>query len=365
MPAHPPTALTSLLGIDHPIILAPMAGGVSTPELAAAVSNAGGLGSLGVAYLSPADITAAIDATRRLTPRPFAANLFAGGWTNDERYPAPSADDLERMRGLLAEHHARLGLPAPTLPAAQGDPFPAQLDAVLEARVPIVSFTFGIPSARDLARCRAQGAITIGTATTVAEARALAAAGIDAIAAQGSEAGAHRGTFLGAFEQSLVGTMALVPQIVDAVDVPVIASGGIMDGRGIVAAQALGAAGVQLGTAFLVTDESGAREIYKRAVRDATDDATRVTRAFSGRPARGIVNRFMREVEQSGIPIPRFPVQNTLTRQMRGAGAASGDADVLSLWAGQAAALARSMPAGELVATLVREAAEVARTIAR
>ena len=226
---------------------------------------------------------------------------------------------------------------------------------VLDANVPIFSFTFGIPSAAIIARMKAIGVKLMGTATTVAEARALHAAGVDAIVAQGSEAGAHRGTFLGACEDSLIGTMALVPQIVDATPLPVIASGGIMDGRGIVAAAALGASAVQMGTAFLACPESGAAEVYKAAVLAARDDATMLTRAFSGRMARGIANSFAVEMKAHTDELLRYPAQNNLTRPMRTAAAKQGDADRLSLWAGQAAPLARAMPAADLVALLVRE----------
>ena len=185
---------------------------------------------------------------------------------------------------------------------------------MLAARVPAFSFTFGVPDASALAALRRQGVVIMGTATSVAEARALDAAGVDAVVAQGSEAGAHRGTFIGAFEAALVGTMALVPQVADAVGVPVIAAGGIMDGRGVAAARALGAAGVQLGTAFLTADESGVPEAHKAAVLAARETGTAVTRAYSGRHGRGIVNRLMAEIEGSGVPIPPFPVQQSLTR---------------------------------------------------
>lgn len=352
----------SFLGIRHPVIQAPMAGS-TTPELVAAVSNAGGLGSLGAAYLSPEDIAAQIAAVRRLTDRPFAVNLFAGG-RDEARLGSVRPEELAPMLALLERWHAALGLPAPAVPPVPADRFDAQLEAVLAADVPIFSFTFGIPAPAALAALARRGTIVIGTATTVAEARALEAAGVHAVVTQGSEAGAHRGTFLGSFESALVGTMALVPQVVDAVSVPVIASGGIMDGRGIAAARALGAAGVQLGTAFLVCDESGAPEAHKAAVLAARDDATAVTRAFSGRPARGVVNRFMRDVDAGRIPIPPFPLQNALTRPMRGAGAKRGDGDALSLWAGQGAPMARRLPAGELVARLVRESADAARALA-
>ena len=354
-------ALQTRLGIAHPIIQAPMGGGASSPELVAAVSNAGGLGSLAAAYLTPEQIGDDIARIRSLISGPFNVNLFAGGYEAADRgQPA----DASTMMGILRRHHATLGLPPPERPSTLADPFPAQFEAVLAARVPVFSFTFGIPDAAVFARLKAQGAVVLGTATTVEEARRLAAAGVDAVVAQGSEAGAHRGTFAGPFEMAMIGTMALVPQIVDAVpDLPVIASGGIMDGRGIVAARALGAEAVQLGTASLVCDEAGIPDAYKAALTHAGEDQTKITRAFSGRPARGIVNAFMREVESAGTgAIPPFPLQNALTRAMRNAAGRSGDIERLSLWAGQGLRLARRLPAAELVRRLV---AECDATVAR
>jgi nitronate monooxygenase len=340
--------LRALLGITHPIIQAPMAG-ATTPEMVAAVSNAGGLGAIPGAYSTPEQIAEAIATVRRLTDRPFGVNLFAGGIE-----PAEGVDAAP-MLAILARHHATLGLPQPTLPAMPGDRFAAQLDAVVAAGVPFFSFTFGIPSPEAIARLKARGTVIMGTATTVAEARQLEEAGVDTIVAQGSEAGAHRGTFGGSFEAAMVGTLTLVPQVVDAVGVPVVAAGGIMDGRGIVAALALGAAGVQLGTAFLTCRESGIPDAYKAAIRAAQAEETTLTRAFSGRPARGIVNDFMREAHaQPGTILP-YPLQNALTRPLRDAAAARGDTRYLSLWAGQGAAMARDLPAGELVRELVRE----------
>jgi nitronate monooxygenase len=213
---------------------------------------------------------------------------------------------------------------------------------------------------RAIESIKARGMYLIGTATTVDEAVTLERSGVDAVVAQGSEAGAHRGTFATSFEAAMVGTIALVPQIVDAVRIPVIASGGIMDGRGAVAALVLGASAVQMGTAFLVADECGIAEAYKQAVLGAREDATRVTRAFSGRPARGIVNRFMTEVESADPEaILPYPHQNALTRPLRNAATAQGRAEFLSLWAGQGVRLARRMPA----AALVREIADDMRTV--
>ena len=343
----------SWAGVEHAIILAPMAGGTSTPALVAAVSNAGALGSMGAGYMTPAEIAQAIVEIRSLTDRPFAVNLFAGGSDG-----TGSRDSTEMLK-TMASFHARLGLPPPTIPSSSLPPFEGQVKAVLDARVPIFSFTFGILAAEITSRMKARGTKLVGTATTVAEARALHAAGVEAIVAQGSEAGAHRGTFLASCEDSLVGTMALVPQIADAVPLPVIASGGIMDGRGIVAAAALGASAVQMGTAFLLCPESGAAQAHRAAILSARDDATILTRAFSGRLARGISNSFAVSMKEHERSILTYPAQNNLTRPMRTAAAKKGAAEYLSLWAGQAAPLARVMPAAELVRQLVKESAEI------
>jgi nitronate monooxygenase len=256
------------------------------------------------------------------------------------------------MLEMLGEVHEKLGLPAPVAPTLEPDPFPAQLEAVLDARPAIFSFTFGIPDGDAMSRLKARGIAILGTATTVAEARQLEQAGVDAIVAQGSEAGAHRGTFLDSFESSMVPTLDLVRATVSAVSLPVIATGGLMDGRDIVSAINAGAVAAQLGTAFLPCPESGASEVYKRAILAATEDTTVVTRAFSGRPARGLRNAFMASVDGKGLILP-YPLQNALTRSMRTAAAKQGIPDYLSLWAGTGVARARAMPAGDLVASLL------------
>jgi nitronate monooxygenase len=340
--------LLQLLGIANPIIQGPMGGGPSTPELVAAVSNAGGLGSLGAAYLTPDQITAAIRRIRSLTSRPFNVNLFAGGWDANPKF------DAGPMLELLAEVHEKLGLPEPVAPAPAPDPFPAQFEAVLDARAPIFSFTFGIPDRDAISRLKARGIAILGTATTVEEARQLERVGVDAVVAQGAEAGAHRGTFLDSFESSMVPTLDLVSSIATAVNLPVIASGGLMDGNDIVAALKAGASAAQLGTAFLPCPESGASDIHKRAILAAKQDTTTVTQAFSGRPARGLRNAFMASVDGRELVLP-YPLQNALTRPMRNAAAQQGIADYLSLWAGQGVARARALPAADLVALLVQE----------
>jgi nitronate monooxygenase len=339
-------ALLNLLDIEHPIIQGPMGGGPSTPELVAAVSNAGGLGSLGAAYLTPDQIIEAIRRIRSLSSRPFNVNLFAGGWSTEQAF------DHGPMLEVLSEIHEKLGLPAPVAPAPVPDPFPAQLEAVLEALPPIFSFTFGIPDRDAISRLKARGILIVGTATTMEEARQLEQAGVDAVVAQGLEAGAPRGTFLDSFEASMVATLDLVRDTVSAVRIPVIASGGLMDGRDILSAMEAGASASQLGTAFLACPESGASAVYKRAILEAKEDTTVVTRAFSGRPARGLRNAFMASVDGKGLILP-YPLQNALTRSMRTAAAKQGISDYLSLWAGQGVARARAMPAGDLVAWLL------------
>jgi nitronate monooxygenase len=342
-------ALLRRLGIERPILLAPMAGSGGTPELAAAVSNAGGLGAWGGAYSKPEEIAAAVRRIRQLTDRPFSINLFAGG------YATVPMIDPQPMLEIMREAHAELGLPPPLLPPLPSDPFAAQLEAVLEERPPAFSFTFGIPSPAQMAALRKRDIAVAGTATTVQEAHRLAAAGVDAIVAQGAEAGAHRGSFAAPFEESMVPLATLLHEICSSVTLPVIASGGIMDGRDLAAAQKLGATAVQLGTAFLTCPESGAPAAYKNALLNAKTDTTVITRAFSGRPARGLTNRFIAMVAGKEHAILPFRQQNDLTRPMRNAAGQQGIADYISLWAGQGVARARQMPATELVKTLIGE----------
>jgi nitronate monooxygenase len=345
----PATSLSKLLKIDYPIVQAPMAGGPTTPELVAAVSNAGGLGSLAAGMLSPDAIRQGVAEVRRRTKRPFAINLFIF------EKPHPAADEVANALKMLEPFRKELGLaPGAPLPKYCEDP-DEQFEAVLEAAPAVASFTFGILTPDQIAKFKNRGSLVVGTATTVAEAKAWEKAGANAVCAQGSEAGAHRGTFLADFVSALVGTMALVPQCVDAVRIPVIAAGGIMDGRGIAASLMLGAAGVQLGTAFMRCPEAGTPPVWKDAIRSTRDDQTRVTRVYSGRYARGIVNEFMRRMLPIENDIATYPVQNALTGEIRRTAAKSDRPEFMSLWAGQAAALSREMPAADLVAALVAE----------
>ena len=348
----PDRRLLERLEIVHPIVLAPMAG-ASTPELVAAVSNAGGLGSLGAAMMQPDAIRAAIREIRRQTQRPFAINLF----TYDA--PAPDAATVARMKDRIGGYVKALGRDPAALPAMPPLPDMAQqMAVVLEEAPPLFSFTFGMPARDDVAALRAKGTFVIGTATTVAEAKALVALGVDAVTAQGSEAGGHRGTFAAPVEDSLIGTMALVPMVADAIDLPVIAAGGIMDGRGIAAALMLGAAGAALGTAFLACPENTmVSPIYREILLGGSGAPTWITRAYTGRHARFIKNRFV--AEMTGADIPAYPHQIPLTMPLRAIGAETKNAEIMSMLAGQAYPMIRAMPAGELVQTLVRETADL------
>jgi nitronate monooxygenase len=339
--------MTALSSLRFPIVQAPMAG-ADTAALAAAVSHAGGLGSMGCAYLTAGKIEAAAAEVRARTDRPFGINLFAGGVEPD------SAEAAARVAPVLDEIRRELQLGPPAPRGNPGDPFAAQLAAVIRARPAVFSFTFGVPTRDELAAVRAAGIFTVGTATTVAEAETLERLGVDGICAQGAEAGGHRGTFLGRFEDALIGTTALVRQVVRAVRVPVLAAGGIMDGAGIRAVLALGAAAAQLGTAFLACPEAGTRPAHRRALASELARTTSITRAFSGRPARGIRNRFVELFER--VEAAPFPQQQVLTAELRAAAGAAERVDLMQLWAGQAAPLIRALPAAELLATLAAEA---------
>lgn len=349
--------LMAKLGVRLPVIQAPMAGGATTLDLVSAVSEKGGLGFLAAAYSSPAEIVDAGSQLAARIDRPFGVNLFAP-------VPVPPPPELpDSALRFLAPFHAELGLAAPELPERTQYDHAEQFAAALETGASVLSFTFGVLPTDEMAAAKAKGMLVLGTATTVDEAVTLEASGVDAVVAQGSEAGAHRGTFQDTFEASMVGTMALVPQVVDAVTVPVVASGGIMDGRGVAAALALGAEAVQMGTAFLTCHESGIPEAHKQAILAAHEHQTALTSAFSGRPSRGIVNRLVASAREAapGSILP-FPYQNALTRPLRRAAAEAGLSDYLSLWAGQGVRLARPEAASDL---LERIDTEIRHTISR
>lgn len=324
--------------------------GFSTPELTAAVSTAGGLGSFGAATVPPDSLQEIAAAIRDLTDRPFNLNFFCH---DTPALPDPQGDAvLDDLRPLYEE----FGLGEPPPPAVPPIAFDRdRLEALLEVRPAVVSFHFGLPEEEATTAIRENGSRIISSATTVAEAVLLNERGVDAIIAQGAEAGGHRASFLVEGDDGPVGTFALVAQVADAVDVPVIAAGGIADGRGLAAARMLGAAGVQIGTAFLACPEAATSPLHREALRSAREDQTTITRVFSGRPARAIRNRFT----DREFPDPlAFPTQISVSGPLASAAAERGSADFLSLWSGQAAPLNREIPAAELVAAIVAEAEE-------
>jgi nitronate monooxygenase len=352
------TEAVQRLGIEVPIVSAPMGGGPSTPALVAAVSEAGGLGSLAGGYQSPDRLRADIGAVREATSKPFAVNLFAP--TPLE----PSTEEVERALAALEPYRLQLGLPPrPFAGGPWSEDFDAQVAVLVEERVPVTSFTFGLLPATATAALHDAGSLLIGTATTVEEAVTLVSAGSDLVCAQGSEAGAHRGTFLGAPEQSLIGTLALVPQVCDAVDVPVLAAGGIMDGRGVAAALSLGAGAAVLGTAFLRSPEAGTSAPHRKALAAASETSTALTTQITGRMARGIENRMMRDLRD--VTVPPYPVMHTLTAELRRRATERDEPELMSLWCGQGVRLATELPAAELVRRLVDDAAATIAGLAK
>jgi nitronate monooxygenase len=335
------------LDLRVPVVQAPMGGGFTTAELVAAVCEAGALGSLAAPYLQPEAIGPAIEAVRARTGKPFLVNLFVFD------SPAPDQDLIARTSARLAPYCRELGIEPPAFTSPGHPDIARQIEAVLAARPAVFSFTFGIPPRAVIDECRRLGILTVGTATTLAEGLALEAAGVDAVCAQGSEAGAHRGTFLHSWREGMVGITALTSILAARLKVPVIAAGGIMNGAAAAGLMRTGAAAVQLGTAFLTCPEAGTPETHRKAILSAGSDRTAITTAFSGRAARGIVNRYMEELE--GAELAPFPILNAMTRGVRGAAAKAGRGEFMSLWAGQGAPLARVLPAAELVAALEAE----------
>ena len=350
----PDTRLLDLLNLELPIIQAPMAG-ANDAQMAAAVCQAGGLGSLPCAMLSADALRTQIGIVRQQTDQPLNLNFFCH--TPARADPAAEA----RWRKLLRPHYEALGLdPDLQAPAANRAPFDDRMCGVVEAFQPgVVSFHFGLPAPELLERVKQTGARVLSSATTVAEAIWLEQHGCDAVIAQGAEAGGHRGIFLSDDVQrdiaSQPGTFALVPQVVDAVGIPVIAAGGIADARGVVAAFALGASGVQIGTAYLATPEATISDLHRHALDSATDESTTLTNLFSGRPARGIVNKLMRELGPMSRAAPPFPTAGGALAPLKAAAEKQGRGDYSSLWAGQAAGLARQQSAGQLTRSLAEQ----------
>jgi nitronate monooxygenase len=355
------TWLTERIGLRYPIIQAPMAGGPTTPELVAAVGNAGALGSFGFAYTEAAAIEAQMQAARATTRAPIHVNLFV-----ENAPPAVSDEAMRAALEALEPLYAAVGAEPPQRVDPPYCPdLDSQLRAVLAARPAVLSMHFRQLTAERIADARAQGIAVAAAATSLAEARHIESLGVDFIIAQGAEAGGHRGTFIGAAEESMIGTLALVRTLVRHCSVPIVAAGGIMDGAGLAAVLALGACAAQMGTAFVPVTESGAPELYKRAFFEHAEGATTITRAFSGRPARGIRNAFVRHAESANMPVLPFPIQNKATGPLRAAAAKQNNPDYVSLWAGQAYPLARRMSAAELVRTIVAEYDEAAQKLVR
>ena len=343
-------SLTEQLKIDYPIIQAGMAGGVTTPELVAAVSNAGGLGNVGAGYMTAGDIRKTIHAVHRLTDQPFGVNVFI------PEHPEVTQDHIDQTNELLAPIRKDLGItPMRAENTVSSKLFEEQINVLLAEDVPVVSFTFGIPPEAVIQKLKAANKTLIGTATTVEEAVINEKNGMDMVVMQGSEAGGHRGTFAVPFAKGMIGTMALIPQTADHVSIPVIAAGGIMDVRGVRASFALGAQGVQMGTAFVTSVESGAKEQHKNAILNSTEDRPVITSAFSGKPARGVENKFIADMKQHECDLPGYPILNTLTKDIRKAAAEQNKPDYMSLWSGQNTRLSKNVNAGEIIEHIVKE----------
>jgi nitronate monooxygenase len=344
------TRVSSVLGIDYPIIQGPL-GGLSTQRLTAAVSNFGGLGSFGAHGLSPSAIQDVIAEIRVLTAKPFAMNLWVS--MEDDGARTSGREAFARSLMPIAGHIQALGGALPDYKPYVPVKFEDQARVLLDAKVPAFSFICGVPPREILEECRARGILTMGTATTPDEAIVLEQARVDVIVASGFEAGGHRGSFLRSSEESLTGTFSLVPQVADAVAVPVVAAGGIADDRGIVAALALGAEGVQIGTAFLACEESGASVLHRDAILSGKARRTGLTRGFTGRLARGIYNPLLEELNRPGVEILPYPLQRALVRNLSILAEKAAKPELLPLWAGQSASLSRQSDAKMLLETLV------------
>lgn len=346
----PVERLQTLFGIVHPVLQAPMAG-ASTPAMAIAVANAGGLGALGCASMTAQQVQAAATEVAAGTRGPVNFNFFVHQEPDFARY------DPSTMKAAMTPYYAELGLGEPVSPTLGAPAFDdAMLETLLACRPKVASFHFGLPKPHAIEALKQAGVKLVGNATTVAEARALEAGGMDAIVAQGAEAGGHRGAFLAPAHENDMGTMALVPLVVDAVRVPVIAAGGIFDGRGVAAALMLGAAGAQIGSAFLRTPESSVSLLHKQALAETPDNETKLTRLFSGRAARSIRNRLVRELAGHEGDAAPFPAQRSVIAPLAKAAADRGSADFMQLWSGQAGLRAEAAPSAQIYKRICDEA---------
>lgn len=344
---------TRRLGLDVPILQGPFGSGLSSLALLTAVSEAGGLGAYGLQHLSPEQIREFGAQAHAATRRPFNLNLWVSN--HDPGGLALSAAQFAAAIARFRPYHDALGLSPPAMPERYGWGFEQQVEALLEVRPAVFSFVFGIPSPQILAACRQRGILTLGAATTLAEGLALEAAGVDAVVASGMEAGGHRVSFLESAEESLTGTFALVPLLARRLRIPVIAAGGIVDGRGVAAALTLGAQAAQIGTAFLACEESGTSDLHRRQLFSEAAEHTALTRAFSGRLARGLRNRFVEDWAGRAAEILPYPIQGWFTGGLRKAAIAAQRPELMSLWAGQGAPLLRHRRVNELFESLVHE----------
>jgi nitronate monooxygenase len=348
------TKFTKLLGIEYPIVQGPFGGGLSSVELTTTVSNAGGLGSFGGQPFSASEIVDTCKEIRKHTNKPFNINL----WVNDRdsRLATFRDEDYKKLTELFKPYFNELGLPIPERPINLGALFEEQVEAMFEAKPAVFSFVYGIPKPSILEKCKSFGIKTVGAATTVDEAIALENAGVDALVATGMEAGGHRVSFLRTAEESLTGTFALIPQVKDSVKIPIIAAGGIADARGITAALALGADAVQMGTAFLATNQSNASQDHKDKLFSPEAKYTTLTKVFTGRLSRGIKNRLTEELKEYERLLAPYPLQSSFMRFLKAYPAtANSNPEFKSYWAGQSASLLKHRDAKILIETLVNE----------
>lgn len=359
---HTDTAFTRRLGLPLPLVQGPFGGGLSSVALVSAVNAAGGLGSFGVHHLHADQIMQVTHELRAATAGPFALNLWIP-LQDEPEHPVVSDAQWDRAVRRLQPFFDELRLDAPSrpTPSAVWPAYEQQIEALLEARPAVFSFVFGIPSPAILSRCQQRGIVTIGAATTPHEARLLEDAGVDMVVATGSDAGGHRVSFTGAPENLLTGTFSLIPQVRDAVRIPVIAAGGIADARGVAAAMTLGADAVQIGTAFLACDESNAGRPHQEALHAPGTQGTTLTRSFSGRLSRGLRNRLTIELAPAPEDVLPYPWQNWLTGVLKRAAIAQGRADLMSLWSGQAVGLVRHRRAFDLIESLFGKETRPAR----
>lgn len=345
--------LTSALGIKYPIFQGPFGGGLSSVALASTVSNAGGLGSFGAQPLTPEQLVETNSAIRKLTDKPYAINLWVSD--RDERLIRFKEKEYEKLKSIFKPYFDELSVALPDMPADMGPKYEDQVQALLKAKPPVFSFVYGIPSNEVLAECKSLGIKTMGTATTVEEAIALEKAGVDVVVATGFEAGGHRVSFLRSAEESLMGTFSLTPQVADSIKIPFVAAGGIADGRGIAAALMLGADGVQIGTAFLATKQSNASDLHKQSIFSENAKYTTLTKAFTGRLARGIHSKIALDTKAFEKDFAPYPMQGLFMSKLRTEALKQNRTDLFTFWAGQSSPLVKHHDAEKLFLDLIKQ----------